>query len=326
MTDRILIAESSGFSKVALDKLRAVGQVDLADLDRQALLARVQHANVLWVRLRNYIDTEVFDAATKLTAIATATTGLNHIDLEEAQRRGIRVISLKGETEFLKNIHATAEHTLALILALVRQLPGATHHVLSGGWDRDLFMGRELYGKTAGIVGYGRVGRMVARYLSAFGMEVQISDPRATEGSVEPGIALQSLERLLQTSDLVTLHVDLSEQTFRFFGKRQFDQMKPGAWFINTSRGELIDENSLLQSLASGKLAGAALDVISDEHRADAQHPLIQYAQLHSNLVITPHIAGCTKESREMTEDFLASQVVKYLQARTAGEFAASRG
>ena len=118
--------------------------------------------NALWVRLRNRIDREVFDAAPRVRFVITNTTGLNHIDQEEADRRGVRVISLRGESEFLKDVRATAEHTVGLLLALMRRIPAARDHVRRGGWNRDLFRGNELYGKTAGIVGYGRLGRLVA--------------------------------------------------------------------------------------------------------------------------------------------------------------------
>src|SRR5262245_30543857 len=145
---RILVSEPTGFSKAAAEVLGQLGEPILVDLDRSRLLAAVRDADVLWVRLRNRIDAEVMAAAERLKIIVTPTTGLNHIDLEEADRRGIRVLSLRGETDFLKNIRATAEHTLALVLALLRRVPAATVHVNDGGWNRDLFKGRELFGKT----------------------------------------------------------------------------------------------------------------------------------------------------------------------------------
>src|SRR5271154_5766855 len=170
--DRILVTESSNFSKAAARRLADAGCVTWADLDRPELLSAVNLADVLWVRLRHQIDLEVMDAAPNLRVIATPTTGLNHIDLSAAEARGIRIISLRGETAFLEHIYATGEHTLALILALMRHIPAACRHVTEGAWDRDLFRGRELHGKTAGIVGYGRVGRMVGGYLQALGMKI----------------------------------------------------------------------------------------------------------------------------------------------------------
>ena len=149
----------------------------MADLDRSGLVAAVGEVNILWVRLRHRIDAEVMAAAPHLKIIVTPTTGLNHIDLEEAGRRGIRILSLRGEAEFLQDVRATAEHTLALILALLRHVPTALTHVQEGGWNRDQFKGRELHRKTVGVVGYGRLGRIVARYLRAFDTQVLITDP-----------------------------------------------------------------------------------------------------------------------------------------------------
>jgi D-3-phosphoglycerate dehydrogenase len=213
----ILVSESSRFSPAALQLLRPAGSVELADVqDRGELLAKVRDADVLWVRLRHRIDAEVMEAAPRLRAIATATTGLNHIDLEEAKRRNILVISLRGETAFLEKIFATGEHTLALILALVRHVPQSAKHVVGGGWNRDVFRGRELHGKTAGIVGLGRVGRIVAGYLQALGMRIVATDPALAECPVA-GVSLLPLEDLLAQSDLVTLHISLTEETRGFF-------------------------------------------------------------------------------------------------------------
>jgi D-3-phosphoglycerate dehydrogenase len=313
---RILISESGGFSPKAAELLGRVGELVLADLDRSGLLAAVGAADVLWIRLRNRIDAEVMSTGRHLKVIATPTTGLNHIDLEEAGRRGIQVLSLRGETDFLKDIRATAEHTLALILALLRHIPGATAHVQDGGWNRDLFKGRELHGKTVGIVGYGRLGRIVARYLKAFGTHLLVADPHVDTRAVEPGLTLVSLAQLLREAELVTLHVNLCEATWEFFGREQFAAMKQGAWFINTSRGELVDEDALLGALRSRHLAGAALDVLCDERSDGMQdHPLVAYAREHDHLILTPHVGGCTIESMEKTELFLAERLYPVLAA-----------
>jgi D-3-phosphoglycerate dehydrogenase len=298
-----------------LAQLREAGELVLANLDREGLLDSVRDANVLWVRLRHQIDSEVFDHAPLLKILVTPTTGLNHIDLESASRRGVRVLSLRGETEFLRDVRATAEHTMALIFSLLRHVPGSLDHVRGGGWNRDLFRGRELYGKTAGVVGYGRLGEIVTRYLRAFDTRVLVADPSAK--IQEAGVAHVPLTRLLKDSDIVTLHVNLSDETRHFFGRDAFATMKPGAWFINTSRGELVDEGALLSAMLSGKLAGAALDVLSDECSAGmGNHPLVVYAREHENLLITPHVGGCTSESMEKTELFLAHRLLDVIDDR----------
>jgi D-3-phosphoglycerate dehydrogenase len=309
---KTLVAESRGFSTDAAELLRQIGDLVLADLNRANLLQAVSGADVLWVGLRHRIDAEVFAAGPSLRLVVTPTTGLNHIDVEEADQRGIRVLSLRGEVDFLREVRATAEHTLALLLALLRCVPAAAMHVRSGGWNRDLFRGHELSDKTAGVVGYGRLGRMVARSLKALGARVLVADPHVERGTVESGLQLLLLDDLLRKADIVTLHVAYSPATHGFFGQREFSLMKEGSWFVNTSRGELVDENALLAALRSHRLAGAALDVITDEYSGELfNHPLIQYARDHDRLIVTPHIGGCTVESMAKTELFMAKRLVE---------------
>lgn len=317
---KLLVAESVGFSCAALARLREAMVVVDANLDRPGLLGAVRDADVLWVRLRHRIDREVFDAAPNLTAVVTNTTGLNHIDLEEAQRRFIRVISLRGEADFLKEIRATAELTVGIALALLRRIPDAHAHVLAGGWDRDVFKGNELHGKTAGIVGYGRLGRIVARYLGALGVEVLATDPCSAPEDADQGVLLVPLDQLLASSDIVSLHVVLDATTTGIIGRQQFARMKPRAWFINTARGELVDEAALIDALRSGRLAGAALDVLSGERPYGmSTHPLVRYAREHQNVLITPHIGGNTFESCESTERFLAERLLATLMTLREG-------
>ena len=325
MLPNILISESTGFSESAAEHLRNCARLLLRDLDRPSLLTAVHDVDVLWVRLRHKIDRAVMVAAPNLRAIATPTTGLNHIDLAEAEKLGIQVISLRGATDFLQNVYATAEHTVALILTLLRHLPAAHEHAINGHWNRDLFVGNELHGKRAGIIGYGRLGGMVAKYLQGFGMRVSVTDIKNVNQVEHPDIESVSLDQLLRTSDVVTVHVPLSEQTTGFLSKRAFACMKPGSWFVNTARGELVDEGALLDALRKGHLAGAALDVLCDEYSSSlSENSLVRYAQQHQNLLITPHIGGCTTESREKTEHFLAIRVVEFISGGLTVPFARS--
>jgi D-3-phosphoglycerate dehydrogenase len=307
MRPRVLIAESRGFSETALGVLREAAEVTVADLDRPGLLRAVAQAEALWVRLRHKIDQEVLAAGPGLRVVATATTGLSHIDLEAAEQRRVRVLSLAGETDFLREVRATAEHTVGLLLALLRQTPAAVDHVRQGGWNRDLFRGREVAGKTIGLVGYGRLGRRVAEYFLVMGARVVWSDPNVGGEGL-------TLAELLRASDVVSLHASLTPETRGFFGTRQFAAMRPGTWLINTARGELVDEAALLEALESGRLAGAALDVLEGEDSTGmSDHPLVRYARRHANLLITPHLGGCTVESMEKTEQFLAEKLVALL-------------
>lgn len=308
-TTKILVAESTGFSADAIANIRRFGDVQLEDLDRKGLIKKIESADVLWVRLRNRIDQEMLSAAKRLKMIVTPTTGLNHIDLEAAAAQGIRVLSLKGEADFLKVVRATAELTLGLMLALLRRIPNASNHVVNGEWNRDCFRGEELCGKTVGIVGFGRLGKIVAHYLAAFDASVLVTDPNVEEDSLPSNVRLVALNRLLAESDIVSIHVNFTEENRCFFSSSQFAMMKPGSWFINTARGELIDEAALETALRSKHLAGGALDVLAQEDSTGMrEHPLVVYAMNHDNLLITPHIGGCTIESLAKTENFMAEQ------------------
>jgi D-3-phosphoglycerate dehydrogenase / 2-oxoglutarate reductase len=312
---KILIAESRGFPPAALKQLAQAGRVELADLDAAGLARSLADVEVLWVRLRHRIDASLLDRAPRLRMVATPTTGLTHIDLDAVERRGIELVSLRGETAFLNNVRATAEHTIGLILALLRQIPASAEDVRRGNWNRDLFQGSEIFRQTVGVVGYGRLGRIVARYLRALDARVLAADPNVGLDGLEPGVELVPLTSLLRSARIVTVHVNLHESTQHLIGRREFGMMREGCWFVNTSRGEVVDEAALIAALESGRLRGAALDVISGEHVAGSR--VVEYARSHSNLLITPHTGGCTRESMEKTEIFLADKVAARLAAES---------
>ncbi|HKC25359.1 MAG TPA: NAD(P)-dependent oxidoreductase [Thermoanaerobaculia bacterium] len=311
----VLFAEPSGFSPRVLELL--ANDVDVRLLTkgtRNALLAAVGEADVLWVRLGYRVDAELLAAAPRLRAIVTPTTGLNHVDLEAARERGIAVLTLRGQTDFLRDVRATAEHTILLMLALLRHFPEAVRHVNDGGWNRDLFRGRELHGATVGLVGFGRLGRLVARTLLAFGSRVLASDPHVPPAAAPEGVALVPLHELLRRADIVSLHASLGDESRGFFGFPEIGAMRRGALLVNTARGELVDEYAVLAALEGGRLGGAALDVLADEDpRGMAHHPLVAYAREHPNLIVTPHVGGCTLESMEKTEVFMAETLVAHL-------------
>lgn len=308
---KILNLEPEGYSLQARDILVELGQVIDGPMTAERLAASIGEYDVLIVRLGHKIDARLLGDASKLKAIVSATTGLNHIDLDAAQARGVEVLSLKGETEFLDTVSATAEHAWGLLLALCRNTAAAHADAVGGHWRRDLFKGYELLGKTIGVVGYGRLGRKVARYAGAFGMTVLICDVKDTADDRQV-----DLETLLAQSDIVSIHADYNESSHRLIDGKKFSLMKPGAYFVNTARGEIVDEDALLFSLQNGALGGAAIDVIDAENKWSdkiASHPLAVYAASHSNLLITPHIGGATYESMEKTEIFMARKLEKFL-------------
>lgn len=242
--------------------------------------------------------------------IASPTTGLNHINLELAAQRGIAVLSLKGEEEFLRGVTATAELCWGLILSLIRKIPASCRSVNNGEWDRDRFCGNELQGRAIGIIGLGRLGQKIARYAKAFDMRVLAH----TLGSIDvDGVEQVSMQDLLAQSDIVTLQADSRPENYHMIGAAEFSAMKKGSIFINTARGDLVDEAALLAALKSGQLRGAALDVLQQEFDpAHSSAPLIDYARMHDTLLITPHIGGVTQESLYKTTHFTAGKLLNH--------------
>jgi D-3-phosphoglycerate dehydrogenase / 2-oxoglutarate reductase len=314
MSYQILNLEPEGYSKEAKAILERIGRVDSGPLGREELLGRVGQYDALVTRLGHVIDREVLERGERLRVVATATTGLTHVDVKTAEERGIAVLSLKGEVEFLQGIHATPEYTWALLLSLIRKIPGAVLHVREGGWNRNLFKGTELYGKTLGIIGFGRVGSKIAGYAHAFGINVLAYDQKELKA---PGyVRFVALDTLLAESDIISVHVPYDGSTHHMIDERAIAAMKQGVVLVNTSRGGVLDEHALLEALRSGHVKGAALDVLEAEHSEGENwavgHPLIAYAKDNENLLITSHIAGATFESMEKTEIFIAEKLQSF--------------
>jgi len=270
---------------------------------------------VFTVRFDYRLTDEVMACAPQLQFILSPTTGLDHIDLKAAEARGISIISLRGQHEFLRGIWASAEHSWALLLALVRRLPRATLAPGQGMWVQRPFFGNELARKRIGIVGLGRIGEKVARYAKAFEMTVYAYDP-APKGNSEGVEMLASLDALLALSDVLSIHVPLQEDTQGMIGASELAKLPAGALLLNTARGAIVDEEALLAALESRCIAGAAMDVLEGEATAGfpREHPLVAYANNHDNVLITPHIGGATWESRQMTELFVIDQLAKVLE------------
>jgi D-3-phosphoglycerate dehydrogenase len=316
---KVIIIEPHNYSEEANSILRTFSQVDECALNREKLLEEISAYDVLITRLGHHINREVIDRGKNLKAIVTATTGLDHIDVEYAQEKGIVVLSLKGEHEFLRSIPATGEHTFALILALLRNIPAATNSVLDGKWDRDLFIGRDLEGRRLGLVGVGRVGQKVAQIAQGFNMQVSGYDP-SPDQTISHVEYLSSLEELLSWAEIISVHVPLNSETSLLISEPELSMMRPGSYFINTSRGMVVDEEALMAKLAQGHLAGAALDVIHSEQeiQTGVTSPLIEYAKVNKNLILTPHIGGATLDSMHKTEIFMAQKLRDYFSGRYA--------
>lgn len=231
-----------------------------------------------------------YEECNQFDLIASCTTGTDHVD-----NRDVPLISLKGEADFLSGVFATAEHTMFLIGSLVRKIPFAHQDVCRGNWDREKWQGVELRGKTLGIIGMGRLGKQIARYADAFGMFSIACDKDG------------NLEFVLRNADIISVHIPLNDETRVMFGVEQFKLMKPSSYFINTSRGQIVDEDALFWALSNKEIAGAALDVMCNEPNINPK--LLEYARANSNLILSPHLGGNTAESREKTQIFLANRL-----------------
>jgi len=291
-------------SEEGIDILRSQAQVDIkVGLKPEEIIAAIGDYEALVVRSQTEVTAKVIEAGKKLQVIARAGVGIDNIDVEEATRRGILVVnSPEG------NIVSTAEHTIAMLLALARQIPRANSQLQAGVWNRQL-KGLEIRHKTLGIIGLGRVGTEVAQLAKGLHMNVIAYDPMVSETRAERlGVQLVEMETLLATSDFITLHVPLNSSTRGLIGRSQLKLVKPTAMLVNCARGGIVDEKALYDALNQGLLAGAAVDAFEQE---PAQDNIL----LKSDKVIaTPHLAASTIEAEISASKDAAGQVVAVLK------------
>lgn len=311
---RILCPEPENYSNRGIATAARLAQLETVTLSREEFEARAPCYDAFMVRLRTRVTGEIIAACPRLKAIITPTTGLDHIDLQAAQNCSIEVFSLKGEIKFMSTITSTAEHAWTLLLCLVRKIVPAQQSVSLNHWDQQPFRSFELAGKTLGVLGLGRLGTMVARYGLSFGMRVLAYDPHLR--SCAHGVRLtSSLDEMLRNSNALTVHVPLNEKTVALIGERELRLLPPGAYVVNTSRGLIVKEPALLAALESGHLAGAAVDVLSDETSVPSgNHPMVAYAKTHNNLLITPHIGGASQDAIEKTDLFVINKFEQWLR------------
>ncbi len=304
---RILVVEP--VADAGLDLLAATHETSirlgLARADLLELLGADGGWDALVVRSQTRVDAELLTAAApRLGVVGVASVGTDRIDVDAATRAGVMVVNAPTG-----NTIAAAEHTMALMLALLRHVPAATASVAAGEWDRARFTGHELRGRTLGVIGLGKIGRAVARRASGFEMRVIASDPYLTEEqALELGAKLVGMPELLHRSDVVTVHTPLTAQTRGLVGRAQLEAMKAGSFLLNVARGGIVDESALADALVSGHLAGAAVDVFSAE-------PMTADNPLHAapNLVLTPHLGASTNEAQDRVGLEMAEQVVMAL-------------
>jgi D-3-phosphoglycerate dehydrogenase len=301
---RILVLE--GLTERGQEILRAEGwSLDLEKArPAEELVQLVPPYHAILVRSGSKMTQEVIEAAKNLKVIGRAGVGIDNIDLGSATHRGVLVMNSPGG-----NTISTAELAVALMLALARNLAPADAAMKAEKWDRKAFAGVELFGKRLGVVGLGRIGREVAARARAFGMEVQAHDPFVSPTVAEQAyVKLRSLEEILQTSDYLTLHTTLNDDTRHLVGKKTLAKMKPGVRIVNAARGQLIDPEALLEALDSGRVAGAALDVHAKEPPEDWR--LVR----HPRVIATPHLGASTLEAQQRVGTDIAQQVRDYLK------------
>jgi D-3-phosphoglycerate dehydrogenase len=300
---RVLVKEKIGESGVEL--LREHFDVDLGvDWGEDELAERIGEYDGIVIRSATKLTAELIARADRLSVIGRAGVGVDNVDVEAATKRGI-VVANAPES----NVVTAAEHTMALLLALARNIPQAYASLTAGRWERSKFSGVEVYEKTLGILGFGRIGQLVAQRARGFGMRVLAFDPYVSaERYRELGVEkADSVQDVYSQSDFITVHLPKTPETQGFIGEQAFAAMREGVRVLNVARGGLIDEAALQQALDSGRVAGAALDVFDSEPMTE--HPLFSYP----NVIVTPHLGASTAEATDRAGYQSAEQVVAAL-------------
>lgn len=307
----ILISEniSGPFVDELSSRFRVSRQPNLWE-DQAALLKAVATARALIVRNKTDVSAELLKAGKNLIAVGRAGVGLDNIDVDSANELGIVVTCTPDQ-----NSISVAELTIGLMIALARKIPAANADTGAGHWNRHQFVGTELYGKTFGVIGAGKIGFLTAMRARALGMRILAYDPFVSEDNVlvrEAQAELVELDELLSRSDVVSCHLPGSPKTDGLMNKRRFEKMKPTATFINTARGQVVNEKDLIEALKTGKIAGAALDVRC------AEPPKASELDTMPNVILTPHIAAFTHEAQSRVTHVVCEDVARVLEGQPA--------
>ncbi|HEX2127891.1 MAG TPA: phosphoglycerate dehydrogenase [Solirubrobacterales bacterium] len=300
---KVLVKEK--IAESGIDLLREHFDVELGlEWDNGQLEERIGEFDAILIRSATKLTSDLIERAGNLKVIGRAGTGVDNVDIEAATKRGIIVANAPES-----NSIAAAEHTLALALALCRNVPQAHGSLIEGRWERSRFGGNELYGKTLGVIGFGRIGQLVAKRAQAFDMDVLAFDKFVTpERFRELGVeGMETLDELYARADVITLHVPKTPETENMIGDDAIAKMRDGARIVNCARGPLVDLDALERGLESGKLAGAALDVFPEE--PFTEHPLFE----RDDVVVTPHLGASTAEAQDRAGTDTAEQVKRAL-------------
>lgn len=309
---KLLCTEQKNFSDEGKRLLSNYFDCNFIDVDSEEDLVNIiADYDILLVRFKLRLDKNILKKSKKLKYIICPTTGLDHIDLVYVKELKIKLFSLKNQTSFLRKVPSTAELTVLLILALLRNFSYGYENVKSLNWRNNLDRGFELNGKKVGIIGMGRLGKIVSKIINAFGGEIYFFD-------IDSNIhfkkykRVSSISEIFEITDIVSIHIPLNETTKNLIDKNIFSLKKINCkYLVNTSRGGIIDSKSLIHALDKKIINGAGLDVIDKEHM---NRDLINYSKKNNNLIITPHIGGYTHEAIEKTDKFLINKFLKYLK------------
>ncbi|MFN2467752.1 MAG: phosphoglycerate dehydrogenase [Gaiellaceae bacterium] len=304
MSDRLAVLVREPIAAAGIELLRS--RFDVTEDGESDLAATIGRYDGIVVRSATQLTAAVLERAGRLKVIGRAGVGVDNVDVGAATRRGIVVANAPEST-----VVSAAEHTIGLLLALSRNIPQAHAALKAGRWERSRHAGIEVAGKTLGVLGFGRIGQQVARRAAGLGMRVLAHDPFvARERFRELGVErAESADDVLAEADLLTLHLPLTDETQGSIGAEAFGRMRDGVRLINAARGELVDEDALLEALRSGKVAAAALDVFGAEPYTG---PLLEL----DNVVVTPHLAASTAEAQDRAGVIVAEQVVAALEGR----------
>jgi len=308
---KVLVTDSlapEGFE--ILQKAQGLQVVDAPGLKPADLLTAIADADALVIRSATKVTKEVIAAGARLAVIGRAGIGVDNVDVPAATAKGIVVMNTPGG-----NTVTTAEHALALLISLARHIPQATASMKAGKWEKNRFVGMELYNRTLGVIGLGNIGRIVAERAQGLGMKVIAHDPfLSADAAAKMDVELVDLDTLLARADAISVHVPKTKETTGLLGKRAFARAKKGVLLVNAARGGIVDEDALLEALNEGRVAGAGLDVFVEEP-AKPGHPLIS----HERVVCTPHLGASTEQAQvnvsiavaEQIRDFLLQDVVR---------------
>jgi D-3-phosphoglycerate dehydrogenase len=290
------------------DKSKNISVDNKSGISKEELMEILPEYDGLVVRSRTKVTADVLAKSEKLKVIGRAGAGVDNIDTEESTNRGIIVMNTPGG-----NTVAATEHTIAMMLALMRNIPRANMSLLDEKWDKKNYVGHELYEKTIGVVGLGKIGYGVAKRLKAFDATILGYDPIVTKEMADRiGVKLVELDELVDQSDIITIHAPKMPETIDLFNKERLAKCKDGVVIVNCARGGIVNETDLLAALESEKVAAAALDVYSSE-------PLTDYALAkHSNVVATPHLGASTQEAQEKVADMILDQMIEYFEKNVA--------